>query len=71
MSKGLRADMMLLVVVTCWGFSFYFTDVASEDMAAFNLNAFRFIVAFLVIGIIMLHSQLQRGSYQGWRTRVL
>jgi len=53
MNKGLRADMMLLVVVTCWGFSFYFTDVATGDMSAFNLNAFRFIVAFLVIGIIM------------------
>ena len=52
MKTGMKADLMLFVVVTGWGFSFYLTDIASADLAAFNLSAFRFLLAFAVCGAI-------------------
>jgi len=52
MKKQLKADMMLLMVTLCWGFSYYLVDVSLEDMGPFTLNANRFLIAFGVAFIL-------------------
>ena len=51
MSKQVKADIMLILVTLGWGASFYLIDITLEDMGPFSLNAFRFILAFLVVVI--------------------
>lgn len=52
MEKQLKYDLLLLVVALGWGFSFYFIDISLQYMGPFTLNAYRFILAFLLIGAI-------------------
>ncbi|MDO4711699.1 MAG: DMT family transporter [Peptostreptococcaceae bacterium] len=49
MNKQLKADLLLLLVVACWGVSFYLIDRSLEEMGPFTLLAFRFALAFLVV----------------------
>lgn len=49
MNKQLKADLMLLLVVACWGISFYMIDLSLKEMGPFNLLAFRFVLSFLVV----------------------
>lgn len=51
MNKQLKYDFLLLLVAIGWGFSYYFIDISLQHMGPFTLNAYRFIIAFLVIGI--------------------
>lgn len=43
---------MLVLNTLCWGISYYLMDVALRDIDPFTLNAFRFLGAFVVAGII-------------------
>lgn len=52
MKKQMQADLLLLLVTLCWGLSYYFMDICLAEMDPLNLNAFRFILAFAVSGII-------------------
>lgn len=52
MGKQLRADFMLVMVTLGWGVSYYLMDVSLSDMGPFTLNAFRFLGAFAVGGIL-------------------
>jgi drug/metabolite transporter (DMT)-like permease len=52
MTKQLKADLMLIMVTLGWGVSYYLTDVSLEGMGPFTLNAYRFIIAFIIAGII-------------------
>lgn len=52
MKTQLKADLMLVVVTLCWGVSYYLMDVALQDIEPFTLNAFRFLGAFVVAGIL-------------------
>lgn len=49
MSNQLKADLMLVLVTLGWGASFYLMDLSLEDMGPFTLNAFRFLLAFLIV----------------------
>lgn len=49
MNKQLKADLMLLLVVACWGISFYMIDLSLKEMGPFSLLAFRFVLSFLVV----------------------
>lgn len=49
MNKQLKADLLLLLVVACWGVSFYLIDLSLKEMGPFTLLAFRFCLAFLVV----------------------
>lgn len=51
-NKQLRADMMLLLVVLCWGVSYYLMDVALTDVDPFTLNAYRFLGAFVIASLL-------------------
>lgn len=48
MSKQFKADMELIFVTMVWGFSYFMTDVCLAEMETFTLNAFRFIMAFVM-----------------------
>lgn len=51
MSKQVKADLMLLLVTLGWGASYYLIDICLKDMGPFTLNAFRFLLAFLLVMI--------------------
>jgi drug/metabolite transporter (DMT)-like permease len=47
-----KADLMLLLITIFWGTSYTFTKIAMETLGAFNVIALRFIIAFLVAGVV-------------------
>lgn len=51
MSKQKRADLLFLLITGFWGASYYLTDLCMKEMPPMFLNAFRFISAFLVLGV--------------------
>lgn len=61
MNKQKRADLLLVMTTFFWGASYYLTDLCLADLPPMFLNAFRFIVAFLVLGLIY-HKRLLRIS---------
>ena len=52
MNRQKRADLMLVMITLFWGASYFLMDVALTDLQPLNLNAFRFIAAFAVLGIV-------------------
>lgn len=48
MTKQLKSDLMLLMVVFFWGISYYLMDRSLTEMGPFTLNAFRFCGAFII-----------------------
>lgn len=52
MKTQVKADLMLVLVTLCWGISYYLMDLCLREMGSFNLNAFRFLGAFVVAGIV-------------------
>lgn len=52
MNKQSKADLLLVTVTAFWGTSYYLTDLCLSDLPPMCLNAFRFLSAFLVLGII-------------------
>ncbi len=51
MKTQLKADLMLVMVTLCWGVSYYMIDLCLVEMGTFNLNAFRFLGAFIIAAI--------------------
>ena len=47
-----KADLMLLVVALLWGASYLLIDYSLEELDPFNINAIRFLFAFLVAFMI-------------------
>ncbi len=52
MSKQRKADLMLIMVTAFWGFSYYLTDLCLNQMPPLFLTAFRFLLAFSLLGLI-------------------
>ena len=50
MSKQRKADMLLVMVTGFWGVSYFLMDLCLTDLPPLCLNAFRFLVAFAVLG---------------------
>lgn len=51
MKTQVKADLMLVLVTLCWGVSYYMIDLCLVEMGTFNLNAFRFLGAFIIAAI--------------------
>lgn len=51
MKTQVKADLMLVLVTLCWGVSYYMMDLCLVEMGTFNLNAFRFLGAFIIAAI--------------------
>lgn len=52
MTTQRKADMALLLVTICWGVSYFLMDQALLEMDPFTLNAYRFLGAFAVAGVL-------------------
>ena len=52
MNKQKKADLLLLMITAFWGTSYYLTDISLTDLPPMFLNAFRFLSAFFVLGIV-------------------
>ena len=52
MNKQRKADLLLVMVTAFWGASYFLTDLCLETMPPLSLNAFRFLVAFAVLGVV-------------------
>lgn len=47
MKTSVKADMVLLLVTLFWGISYILIDYSMTELSPFNLNALRFLIAFL------------------------
>ena len=52
MDRQRKADMMLVLATAFWGISNCLTAICLRDMQPLTLNAFRFLTAFLVLGVV-------------------
>ena len=52
MPQQRKADLALVMVTLFWGVSYYLVDLCLEELQPMNLNAFRFLLAFLVLAPI-------------------
>ena len=52
MSNQRKADLALVLVTLFWGASYYLVNLCLAELQPMNLNAFRFLLAFLVLGPI-------------------
>ena len=54
MSKQRKADLMLTLVTGFWGISYFLMDLCLTDLPPLCLNAFRFLLAGVVIWLLYL-----------------
>ena len=52
MNQQRKADLLLVMVTAFWGASYFLTDLCLGHMPPLCLNAFRFLVAFAVLGAV-------------------
>ena len=52
MTKQRRAELLLVLATAFWSISYYFSRVCLEELDALNLNAFRFLLAFAILGTV-------------------
>jgi len=52
MSKQKKADLLLVLVTAFWGTSYYLTDLCLTQLPPLFLTAFRFLSAFVLLGLI-------------------
>ena len=53
MTTQRKADLLLVLITGFWGCSYYLSDLALEEMPPFALCAFRFLLAFVLLGIVL------------------
>ena len=54
MARQRKADLLLVLVTGLWGGSYYLSDLVLAEMPPFALCAFRFLLAFALLGIALL-----------------
>ena len=52
MKTQIQAELALVLVTVCWGVSYFTTDICLREMEPFDLNAFRFLGAFIVTAAV-------------------
>ena len=52
MSKQKKAELLLVLVTAFWGTSYYLTDLCLTQLPPLFLTAFRFLSAFVLLGLI-------------------
>ena len=52
MTKQRRAECLLMLATAFWSISYYFSRVCFAELDVLNLNAFRFLSAFAILGVI-------------------
>lgn len=54
MQSQRRADLLLLLITAFWGCSYYLSDLALQEVPPLFLCAIRFLLAFAVLGLLLL-----------------
>ena len=54
MTRQKKADLLLVINTGFWGCSYYLADLALAEMPPFTLCAFRFLLAFVLLGLVLL-----------------
>ena len=65
-----RADLMLLLATSFWGISNCLTAICLRDMQPLTLNAFRFLTAFIVLGLVFHKNVFSFGESVLWFHRL-
>ena len=52
MTKQRRVECLLMLATAFWSISYYFSRVCFAELDVLNLNAFRFLSAFAILGVI-------------------
>ena len=67
MTRQQKADLWLLLITFFWGSSYYLTDVCLREMPPMWLNAFRFLMAFALLGTVFRKrlGNLNRATVRG------
>ena len=52
MNKQRKADLLLVLITSFWGMSYFLTDLCLSGMTPMSLNAFRFIIGFGVLAVV-------------------
>ena len=70
MNKQRKADLLLVMVTAFWGVSYLLVDLCLVDLQPLNLNAFRFLVAFFLLGAAFF-PKMRNISRQTWKYSLL
>lgn len=70
MNRQRRADMMLVLATAFWGASTCLTAICLTELSPLTLNAFRFLSAFIVLGVVF-HKRVRRASRETLRSSVI
>jgi len=63
--KPWQADMCLVLITFCWGISYILMDLCTEELDAFTLNAFRFLIGggvALLLGFKRVRTHLNKNN---------
>ena len=52
MNKQRKADFLLVMVTAFWGVSYFLLDLCLTDLQPLTLNAFRFLVSFVLLAVV-------------------
>ena len=67
MRQELRADALLLVSATIWGFAFVAQRAAMQHIGPFTFNGVRFALGTLVLGVYLLWRKPREWGKKGRR----
>ena len=70
MTKQRKADLLLVMVTAFWGVSYFLMDLCLTDMQPLTLNAFRFLVAFVLLSAVFF-KWMRPVSRTTWRYSLL
>ncbi len=70
MDRQKRADLMLVLATSFWGISNCLTAICLRELQPLTLNAFRFLSAFAVLGVLF-HKRIVRASRETLRYSLL
>lgn len=70
MTKQRKADLLLVMVTAFWGVSYFLMDLCLVDMQPLTLNAFRFLVAFVLLSAVFF-KRMRPVSRTTWRYSLL
>ena len=59
LTRQKKAELLLIMITCFWGVSYYLIDVCLTELDPLNLNAFRFLSAFAILGTIFRKNLMQ------------
>lgn len=70
MTKQRKADLLLVMVTAFWGVSYFLMDLCLTDLQPLTLNAFRFLLSFVLLAVVFF-PKMRQISPQTWKYSLL